>query len=138
MFLKAVTHGQITEFRGVVVPAHGMAAGPVARRGRANIEGHADTLAGIESGSAYPGQFPTWAQVTGPPFRISLESTTGQDYRVSTNIMHAAVLPHGDAPDHRTIVDQLQGPGAVSKFNSRIRAVESGGRRHYFGGICCI
>ena len=70
MFLESVSHGEIPEFRSIVIPADGMAAGPVSVRGGSDLEGHADPVSGVEASSPDLGHFPTRAQISGAPFGV--------------------------------------------------------------------
>src|SRR3546814_17883093 len=60
-----------------------MAAGPVPVGRGADIQRHADAVAGVEAAAADLGQFPAGAEVAGPPLRVRLEAAGRQHHRLS-------------------------------------------------------
>ena len=81
VLLEVVAHGKVAEFGRIALPAHGMAARPVAAGRSADLQRHADALPRVEAAAAHLGQVPTRPQVTRAPFRIGLETAAGQHNR---------------------------------------------------------
>src|SRR6266478_2178629 len=52
VLLKAVADAQVSELRRISIPAHGVAAGPVPARHRADFERHPDSVASVEAAAA--------------------------------------------------------------------------------------
>ena len=118
MLLKIVADGEIPEFRRIVVPAHRMATRPVAVGRGADIQRHADAVAGVEAGAAYLGQFPARPQIACAPFQVGLETATGQDYGLALDVVNlpAALDPH--AGDRVSVESQIDDPRPVSNFDT--------------------
>src|SRR5258708_12965821 len=72
MLLEIVADREIAEFRRVAVPADGVAARPVAIGHGADIERHADAVAGVEAGAAHLGEVPARPEIARAPFRLAL------------------------------------------------------------------
>ena len=90
MLLEAVPDREVAEFGGVAVPAHGVAAGPVAGRRRPGLEGHAVPVAGVEPGAPHLGQVPVGPEVPRAPLGVGLEASAGQHHGGGR---HVAVRP---------------------------------------------
>ena len=75
----------------------------------ADIEGHLDALAGIETGAADLGEVPVRSQIAGPHFGIRFEAAAGQDHRLRGNILGLSLVADTDAADASIIVQQFQG-----------------------------
>src|SRR5207247_9034052 len=80
VILDLVADSEVAELRGVPLPCHGMAARPVADRLCADVERHADRVAGVEPRAAHLGELPAGAQVARAPFGIRLESSRREDH----------------------------------------------------------
>ena len=96
VLLETVAHREVAEGRRVAVPADGMAAGPVAVRHGADLERHADAVAGVEARTAHLGELPVRAEIAAAPLRIRLEPATGKHHRAARQFRRAPV----DAGDH--------------------------------------
>ena len=107
MFLEAVADGEIPEFRGIEVPADGMAAGPVAVGGGADRERHLDAVAGIEAAAADLGELPAGAEIAGPHLGVGFEAARREDHAAPVDLGAPAVLPDLDAPNPLAVIEQL-------------------------------
>ena len=85
VFLEVVANVQVAEFRGVHVPAHSVAARPVAARSSPDVHCHAYAVAGVEPRAAYLRQIPSRAEITRPPCGVRLEAAAGNHDRVSAH-----------------------------------------------------
>ena len=61
---------EIAKIRRIAVPGHGMAAGPLAIRLRADRQCHADAIAGVVTRAADLGHVPAGPEITCAPFAI--------------------------------------------------------------------
>ena len=118
MLLEVVTDGKITELRRVAVPSDRMAAGPIAGRHGADVERHANAVAGVESGAANLGKLPGGPQITRPHFGIGLKPAGREDHAFRLDLDCAAVVLHTYALNTVIVGDQRQGSGVVSDFNA--------------------
>src|SRR3984893_8910623 len=78
MLLELIADREIAEFRRVHFPLHGVTARPVAARSCANVDRHADAVAGVVARAAHLGQIPAGAEIARAPFRIGLKTPAGQ------------------------------------------------------------
>ena len=108
MLLKLIAHRQIAKRRRVAVPAHGMAAGPVAIRHGADVERHFDAEAGVVTGAAHVREIPAWAEVLRAHGRIGFETAAGEDYCFGFDFDVLAFVPRTHA-EHVVIAVGEQG-----------------------------
>src|SRR6202035_2908715 len=94
-------------------PLHRVAAGPVAGRARADLQRHANPVAGIPAAAAHLGEVPGGAEVKRAHFRIGLEAAARQDDGSRTQLMEAVVAANAHAVDPAVLVDELDDAGAV-------------------------
>src|SRR6516225_7039717 len=99
VFLKLVADREVAEFRRVHFPLHGMAAGPVAARRRADFNRHADAVAGVVAAAAYLREVPARTEIARAPFRIGLKATAGKHYGLRAQLDNDAIMPGADAFD---------------------------------------
>lgn len=93
-----------------------MAAGPVAGRPRADVQGHPDAVAGVEPGAAHLGQVPARTEVAGPPRGVGLEAAAGQDHGVRGDHLGVPVPgPHLHAGYLAAALGQGDSPGLVAQ-----------------------
>src|SRR6185312_6132580 len=113
MLLEIVADREVAEFRRVAVPADGVAARPVAVGHGADIERHADAVAGVEAGAAHLGEVPARAEIARAPFGIGLEAAGSEHRRFGMDIDVPAVLAHARAADARAVEEELVRPSVV-------------------------
>src|SRR5256885_12382104 len=76
---------------GVVVPLHGVTAAPVAPRLRADVERHADAIAGVVWGAAHAREVPVGPEVARTHLYVGLEAPGGEDDGVRLDRLASAV-----------------------------------------------
>ena len=113
MLLEIVADGEVAEFGRVAVPGHGMAARPIAARHGADLERHADAVAGVEARAAHLGEVPAGAEIARAPFGIGLEAARGQHHRLGGDVEAALAVADMDADDAALVEQQVQHAGAV-------------------------
>jgi len=99
---------RIAELRRVAVPADRVAARPVAGRHGADLERHADAVAGVEAGAADLGEFPAGTEIAGAHFGVGLKAAGGEHDAACAHLGGAAVVLDSHAPDAVVIGDQRQ------------------------------
>ena len=119
VLLEAVADREVAELRRIVIPGDGMAARPVAIGRRADLQRHADAVAGVEAAAAHFRQLPAGAEIAGAPFRIGLEAAGGEHHRLRRNRLDPAILLEADAAHRVAVVDQVQHPRAVADADPR-------------------
>src|SRR6185295_1874689 len=92
MLLEAVAHREVTGLRRIAVPGHRVAAGPVAVGRGADVERHADRVAGVEARAAHLGELPARTQVARAPFRIRLEAAGRQNNGFAFDLHSLAIF----------------------------------------------
>ena len=92
MFLKGVADVKIAEGWRVHVPAHGVAARPVAEGLRTDVERHFDADTHVVTRAAHLCQIPGRAEITRAHFGARFEAAAGDDDRLGTNVDHATLL----------------------------------------------
>src|SRR5207244_11533144 len=78
VLLELVADVELAELGRVPVPAAGVAARPVAEGAGADLEGHAEAVAGVEARAAHLGQLPARTEDAPPPLRVGLEADAGE------------------------------------------------------------
>src|SRR6185369_1302520 len=76
--VRALDHA---ELRRVPPPRHGVPAGPVAVRTRADLQCHPEPLAEVVARAAHLSELPAGAEIARAPFRVSLEAAAGEHHR---------------------------------------------------------
>src|SRR5881409_52855 len=79
VLLELVADVELAELGRVPVPATGVAARPVAEGAGADLEGHAEAVAGVEARAAHLGQLPARTEVARSPLGVGLEAAAGFD-----------------------------------------------------------
>src|SRR5690606_31843732 len=118
MLLALVADREIAELRGVALPGHRVAAGPVAHRGGADVERHANDLARVEARAAHLGELPAGAEVAGPHLRIGLEATSGQDDGFAFDVLRLALMANANTVNPVVVGEQRNGAGAVPDLDA--------------------
>src|SRR5580704_15319041 len=108
VFLELIADGEIAELRRVHFPLHGMTARPVAARCGADVDRHADALAGVEARATHLGEIPARAEIARAPFRIGLKTAAGEHHRFRPQLAHLAVLAHANALDPVAVEQQIE------------------------------
>src|ERR1700716_2663035 len=93
VLLKLVTDREITKLGRVHLPLHRMAAGPVAAWACADIQCHADAVAGVEARAAHFGEVPAGTEIARAPFGIRFESTASEHDRSAAQLAFGALVP---------------------------------------------
>ena len=104
VLLEGVADRKVAELGGVVVPADGVAAGPVAGRRGADVERHADAVAGVEAGAAHLRELPARAEVAGAPLGVRFEAAAGEDHGPGLDVVKLALLLHAHPGDRMPVV----------------------------------
>src|SRR5437899_11451327 len=91
MLLEIVADLAVAVPRGVVVPLHGVTAAPVAPRLRADVERHADAVAGVVRGAAHAREVPVGPEVARTHLHVGLEAPGGEDDGVRLDRLASAV-----------------------------------------------
>ncbi len=90
VLLEAVADREVAEFRRVEVPADRVAARPVAVRRGADVERHADAVAGVEARAAHLGELPAGPEIARAPFGVGFEAAARQDDGAGRDLLDAA------------------------------------------------
>src|SRR5215208_1510077 len=118
VLLELIADREIAKFRRIHLPAHRVTARPVAARTCANLERHADAVAGVEARAAHLGEIPAGAEIARAPFRISLEAAAGEHHGFSAHLADLAIVAHAHAFDAVTVADQFDRPRLVADFDA--------------------
>src|SRR5207247_1934201 len=113
VLLELVADREVAELRGVSLPGHGVAARPVAGRLRADVERHADRVAGVEARAAHFGELPAGAQVARAPLGIRLKAACGEHYRPAFNFYGLPCFFQDHTVDSVIIRNQRNGASFV-------------------------
>ncbi len=105
---------EVAEVRGITLPAHRVAARPVAIGLRADAERHRQAVARVEAGATHLRKVPALAQVAGAPFAVGLEATAGQHHRMGRDALHAPTDAGHHTGDPLDVVYQFPDPGVVA------------------------
>src|SRR5258708_25721456 len=103
MLLELVADREVAELGRVALPGDCVAARPVAGGGGADVERHADRVAGVEARAAHLGELPSRPQIARALFGIGLKAARSEDHRLAfqlhcfsamlrTNAMHARIV----------------------------------------------
>src|SRR5580698_10387680 len=114
MLLELIADREVAEFRSVHLPLHGMAAGPVAARRGADIDRHADAVAGVVTAAAHLSEIPAGAEIACAPFRIGLEAAAGEHDRFGAQLFDVAVLAHAHAFDAVAVEQKFESAGRIA------------------------
>src|SRR4029079_7119822 len=106
VLLEVVADRKVTELGRIAVPAYGVAAGPVSRRHRADIERHADAVTCVETCAADLCQFPAGPQIARAHLAVRLEAAGGQHHAFCLDVYGATVVLDPDAFDAVVIGDE--------------------------------
>jgi hypothetical protein len=115
VLLEAVADREIPEGRGVEIPAHGMAAGPVAPRHRPDVERHLDAEPGVVTGAAHLGEVPARAEIARAHLGVRFEPAAGEHHGPGTDL---------DLPALVLCLNAQHAPVIVGEQRDRGRFVE--------------
>ena len=118
VLLEAVPDREVAELGGVAIPAHGVAAGPVAGRRRPHLEGHAVPLAGVEPRAPHPGQVPTRSEVPRAPLDVRLEPAAREHDSGGRHVDDPAVDHRCHTVDAVTVGEQMPRRRAVADLDA--------------------
>ena len=104
MLLKLIADRKVSELGRVHLPLHGMATRPIAARARADLERHADAVAGIEARTAHFGEIPARPEIARAPFGVGLEAAAGEHHGSGAQFPDRAVLAHPHTFDARSVI----------------------------------
>src|SRR5262249_7724888 len=121
VLLELVADREIAELRRIAIPADRVAARPIAARLCADLERHADAIAGVEPRSAYFCQIPVGSEIARAPFRIGLEPPAREDDRLGAQLTRLALLPHAHAANTAIVREQRNRAGLVEHLNALAR-----------------
>src|SRR5262249_14439417 len=121
VLLELVADREIAELRRIAIPADRVAARPIAARLCADLERHADAIAGVEPRSAYFCQIPVGSEIARAPFRIGLEPPAREDDRLGAQFTRLALLPHAHAANTAIVREQRNRAGLVEHLNALAR-----------------
>src|SRR5262245_35422238 len=97
-----------------------MAARPVAARARADLQRHADAVAGVETGAAHLREVPAGAKIARAPFRIGLEAASREHHRAPVDFAHLAVVAHAHALDAIAAAEKVECARLVADFDAAL------------------
>src|SRR5207247_6884551 len=117
VLLELVADGELTELGRVPVPAAGVAARPVAEGARADLEGHAQAVAGVEARAAYLSQLPARTEVARPPLGIGFEAAAGEHDRSSGEITKLSTVAYPHAVHAHTVPQERECPRLVEDLD---------------------
>ena len=117
VLLEFIAHTHISKFRGISVPTRGMTTRPVAIGGRANVQGHLETISLIEPGATHFGQLPAWTQVACAHLWVGLKATTGQHHTCRAKLYRGTLFQSIHTFDMAVFVDQGHGAGTVEHLD---------------------
>ena len=118
VLLELVAHREVAELGCVALPAHGVTARPVADRGGADVERHADHVAGVEARAAHLGQLPARAEVARAPLGVGLEAAAGEHHGFRLHLDRLAFLSHAHAVHAAVVGDQRGRARAVPDLHA--------------------
>ena len=121
MLLELIAHREVAELGRVALPADGVAARPVAVGHRADVQRHADAVAGVEARAAHLGELPSGAEIARAPFVVALEAAGREHHRFRPDLLDPASGLHLDAAHRHAVEDQLRGPVAVADLDAPFR-----------------
>src|SRR6185437_11752857 len=81
VLLELIADREIAKFRRIHLPLHGMAARPVAAWAGADVERHADAVAGVVAGAAHLRHVPARAEIARAHFGVGFETAAGEHHR---------------------------------------------------------
>ena len=110
VLLELVADGELAELGRVPVPAAGVAARPVTEGAGADLEGHAEAIAGVEARAAHLGQLPARTKVARPPLGVGLEAAAGEHDRPRGEITKRSAASYPHAVHAHTVPQERQGP----------------------------
>src|SRR5262249_45799764 len=103
--------------RRVHLPLHRVAAGPVAAGARADVDGHADSVAGVKPRAAHLRQVPAGPEIARTPLRIRLETAAREHDLFAAQLGFDAVVAHAPPAHPHTAIQQAQRARAVANFD---------------------
>src|SRR6185369_16729727 len=106
------------EVAGVALPGARMAARPLAVGLRADVERHADAVAGVEAGAAHLCHVPAGAEIARPPFAVGFEAAARQHHGVRREILRHAIDLGAHAFDATRSAQQRDAAGAIAHVNA--------------------
>ena len=118
VLLELIADREVAELWRVPFPAHRVAARPVAIGHRADIERHADPVAGIEPCPAHLGELPAGAEIARAPFVITLESAGGEHHRFRPDLLDAALALHLHPAHRHPVEDEVGRAVAVTDLDA--------------------
>ena len=122
VFLELVADREVAELGRVHVPLHGMAARPIAARRGADLERHADAVAGVEARAAHLGEVPAGAEIARAPFRIGFEAAAGEHHGFRAQLAQLAVVAHPHTLDAVAVEQQIERAGPVAQPDAALFA----------------
>ena len=99
---------------GVALPGDRVAAGPLAVGLRADVERHADAVAGVVSCAAHLRHVPARAEIARPPFPVRLEAAAGEHHRARADLLLRPIGQDADAFDALAAAQQRHRARAVA------------------------
>src|SRR5215467_1497644 len=120
MFLKLIADREVAEFWRIHFPLHGVATRPVSARRGADVERHADTVAGVVTGTAHFREIPTGSEIARAPFRIGFETAASKHDRSGTQLADFALLAGADAFDAIAVEEQIDAAGRIAGFEAAL------------------
>ena len=106
MLLEVVADLEVAELGRVAVPADRVRARPVAGRLGADVERHADAVAGVEAGAAHLGELPAGAQVARAHLGVGLEAAGRQHHAFAGDLDGLALVADAHALDAVVVADE--------------------------------
>ena len=120
VLLELIADREIAEFGRIHLPLHGMAARPVAAGARADLQRHADAVAGVEAGAAHLGEIPARAEIARAPFRIGFEAAAGKHHRLAAQIAFHAVVTDAHAFYAHAVGQELERARLIADLDAAL------------------
>src|SRR5262249_56535104 len=97
---------------------HRVAAGPVAAGARADVDGHADSVAGVKPRAAHLRQVPAGPEIARTPLRIRLETAAREHDRFAAQLGFDAVVADAPSPPPPPVIKHAPRPPTAPNFDT--------------------
>ena len=117
VLLELVADLELAELGCVPVPAAGVRARPVAEGIGADLQRHAQALAGVEPGPAYLRQLPSRTEIPRSPLGVGLEAAAGEHDRARRQITQLPTAADAHAVHAHAVPEERQRPCLVEDLD---------------------
>src|SRR5262249_10828353 len=120
VLLELVADREVAKLGGIHLPADRVTARPVAARTCADLERHADAVAGVEAGAPHLGEVPAGSEIAGAPLGVGLEAAAGEHDRLAVKLAHLTAVADAYAFDAVAGREQVERAGAVTDVDAAL------------------